>query len=93
MKKLLEGEGDWICVKEVMGWILDTESGTVNLPEKNLEELLTLVYIPTTQHRMVRKNQEPLVGKLRSMQIAMPGAVAHLFDIQSALNQGGLDQT
>ena len=32
VKKLLTGEGDWTCVKEVLGWILDTEAGTVTLP-------------------------------------------------------------
>ena len=55
-KKLLAGEGDWTCVKEVLGWILDTESGIATLPEKKLEELLTLVDIPATQRRMVQKN-------------------------------------
>ena len=29
---------------------------------------------------------------LRSMHLAVPGAVAHLFHIQRALNQGGVDQ-
>ena len=32
VKKLVAGEGDWTCVKEVLGWILDTEAGTVTLP-------------------------------------------------------------
>ena len=55
VKKLVAGEGDWTCVKEVLGWILDTEAGTVTLPERKLEELLTLVVIPPTQRRMGRK--------------------------------------
>ena len=50
--------------KEVPGWILDTDAGTVTLPERNLEELLTLVGIPTTQRRMGQKYLERLVGKL-----------------------------
>ena len=52
VKKLVAGEGDWTCVKEVLGWILDTEAGTFTLPERKLEELLTLVGIPATQRRM-----------------------------------------
>ena len=52
MKKLLAGEDDCTCVKEVLGRILDTEAGTVTLPEMNLEELLTLVDIPPTQRKM-----------------------------------------
>ena len=32
VKKLVAGEGDWTCVKEVLGLIPDTEAGTVTLP-------------------------------------------------------------
>ena len=38
------------------------------------------------------KELERLVGKIRSMHLAVPGAVAHLFHIQRALNQGGVDR-
>ena len=48
--------------------------------------------IPPTQRRMGRKDLEHLVGKLRSMHLAVPGAVAHLLHIQCALNQGGVDR-
>ena len=92
VKKLLAGEEDWTRVKEVLGWILDTESGTVTLPERNIEELLTLVDTIYTQCRMGQKDLERLVGKLFSMNLAVPGAVDHLFHIQRALNQGGMDQ-
>ena len=86
VKKLVAGEGGWTCGKEVLGWILDTEAGTVTLSERNLKELLTLVDIPATQLRMDQKDLERLVVKLRSMYLAVPGAVAHLFHIQRALN-------
>ena len=92
VKKIVAGKGDWTCVKEVLGRILDTEAGTVTLPERILEELLTLVDIPPTQRRMGRKYLERLVGKLRSIHLAVPGAVAHLFHIQRALDQGRVDQ-
>ena len=88
----MTGEGDWTCVKKVLGWILDTEAGTVTLPERNPEELFTLVNIPPPQSRMGRKDMERLVGKLRCIHLAVPGAVAHLFHVQRALNQGGVDQ-
>ena len=48
--------------------------------------------IPATQHRIGQKDQERLVGKIRSMHLAVPGVVAHLFHIQRALNQGRVDQ-
>ena len=90
MKKLVAVEGDWTCVKEILRWILGTEAGTVTLPERKLEELLPLVNIPPTQRRMGRKYLERLVGKLRSMQLAVPGAVAHLFHVHRSLTQGGV---
>ena len=55
IKNILVGEGTWTCSKEALGWTLDTEVGTVTLPEKN-RELLTLVDIPATQRQMVRKD-------------------------------------
>ena len=41
---------------------------------------------------MGRKELECLVGKLCSMHLEMPGAVAHLYYIQRALTQGGKDR-
>ena len=92
VKKLVAGEGGWNCVKEFLMWILDMESGTVTISEKNLKDLLTLADIPANQRRMGRKDLERLVAKLRSMHLAVPGVMANLFHIQHALNQGGVDR-
>ena len=46
------------------------------------------MYIPATQRRMGRKDLERLVEKLRSMHLAVPGAVAHFFHIQRAESGG-----
>ena len=32
MKELVMGEGYWTCAKEVLGWILYMDAGTVTLP-------------------------------------------------------------
>ena len=48
--------------------------------------------VPANQSRMGRKDLERLMGKLRSMHLAVPRAVAHLFRIQRALNQGEMDR-
>ena len=48
VKNLLAGEGDWNYVKEVLGWTVNTEAGTVTLPEQKLNEIVTLVDIPAT---------------------------------------------
>ena len=92
VKKLVAEEWGWTCGKEVLGWILDMKAWKVTFPERKLEDLLTLVDIPANQRRMGRKDLEGLVGKLCPMHLAVPEAVAHLFHIQRALNQGGVDR-
>ena len=62
------------------------------LPEHNLRELRDLLEILTTQRRMGRKYLERFVGKLRSIHLAVSGAVAHLYHIQRALSQAGTDK-
>ena len=48
--------------------------------------------IPLSQRRMDRKELEQLVGKLRSMHLAVPGAVARLYHIQRALARARTDR-
>ena len=48
-KKLKAGEGDWTCVKEVLGRIINTESGTVSPPKQKLQELKQMFSILSTQ--------------------------------------------
>ena len=86
-KKLLEGEGGWTCVKEVLGWIIET----VALPERKLQELQDLLAIQTTNRRMGRKELDHLVGKLCSMHLVAPASVSQLYHLQSVLAQDGMD--
>ena len=88
VKKVLAGEGDWTCVKEVLRCIIDTEAGTVALPERKLREQQNLLAIPTTHRRMVRKDIERLLGKLCSMHLVVHGAVAHIYHLQVCAIQG-----
>ena len=41
---------------------------------------------------MGQKDLERLVGKLRSMHLAVPGAVSYLYHIQRVLSQAGTDR-
>ena len=61
-------------------------------PECNLQELFNLLAIPTTQRKMGRKDLEHLVEKLRSIHLAVPGAVAHIYHIQHVLTQAEVDR-
>ena len=47
MKKLKAGEGDWNCVKEVLGWEIDREFRMVSFLEQKLLEMNHLLATPT----------------------------------------------
>ena len=79
-------------MKEVLEWMIDTEAGTVALQEQKLQELNQLVAIPATERRIGRKEMERLVGKVCSMHLTVPEAVAHLYHIQRDLVHGGVDR-
>jgi hypothetical protein len=52
VKKLLEGDSSWSTIKLVLGWILDSESLTIQLPPHCVERLQEILNkIPSTQHR------------------------------------------
>ena len=57
------------------------DSDIFALLERKLQNLLTLLDLPATKFRIFQKHLEPLIGKLRSMHLEVPGAVAHLYHI------------
>ena len=69
--------------------MINTEAGTVALPEWKLQELNQLLAIPATQRCIGRKDMERLKGKICSIKLALPGAVAYLYHVQRTLKQGG----
>ena len=62
-----------------------TKDGTLRLSPKRKAELGTLLDIPPSQRRISTKNLERLIGKLRSMHLAIPGAVGHFYNLQQSL--------
>ena len=87
LKKALAGDGDWNQVKEILGWIIDTWNSTLRLSQKQIADLLHQLNIPSIQQKIRRKRLEVLVGKLRSMHLAIPGAISHFFYLQQALTK------
>ena len=85
IKKALQGDGDWTKTKEILGWMVDTDDGTLRLSPKRKAELGTLLDIPPSQRWISTKKIERLIGKLRSMHLAVPGAVGHLYNLQQSL--------
>ena len=60
-------------VKEILGWVINIQRGNLSLYSKQRLELLSLLEIPTTQHRISVKKLERLISKLCSMQLALTG--------------------
>jgi hypothetical protein len=87
LKKLKQGDCSWGTIKNVLGWIVDTVAMTVHLPLHRAERLAEiLASIPITQKRTSVKNWHKVLGELRSMSLALPGA-RHLFShMQHALS-------
>ena len=86
LKKLRKGDCSWSTVKEVLGWVIDTVNMTLHLPARRVERLGEILSsIPPTQKRTSVKKWHKVLGELRSMSLAMPGA-RHLFShMQRAL--------
>ena len=85
LKKVLQGDGDCAQVKEIFFWIISTKDGTLHLPHKQLVELKITLAITSSQLRMSTKKLEWLIGKLRSMHLAIPGTVGNFYHLQMAL--------
>ena len=65
--------------------MVNTEDGTLRLSPKRKAEIKTLINIPPTQRRISTKKLERLIGKLRSMHLAIPGAEGHFYNLQRSL--------
>ena len=77
LKKALAGDGDWNQVKEILGWIVDTRLATLRLSQKRVKDLLHQLDIAPSKRKIRWKRLEILIGKLRSIHLAIPGAIGH----------------
>ncbi|EJK56345.1 hypothetical protein THAOC_23791 [Thalassiosira oceanica] len=86
LKKLRKGDCSWSTLKEMLGWIIDTVNLTISLAPRREERLAEiLASIPITQKRTSVRKWHKVLGELRSMSLALPGA-RHLFShMQHAL--------
>ena len=81
----MQGDGDWATTNEILGWVVDTAAGTLSFSPKRMAELGTILKIPPSQRQISTKNMGRLIGKLRSMHLAVPGAVGHFYNLQQPL--------
>ena len=59
----------------------------MRLSPKRRLDLASLLDIPSSRRRMSRKHLMRLIGKLRSMHLAVPGAIGHFYYMQRALTK------
>ena len=76
VKKLLAGDAAWSTSKEVLGWLLNTQHMTLRLTPRRTARLTQLLFSDFPPHRKCATLPEwhKLLGELRSMTLALPGA-------------------
>ena len=63
-KKLLKGKGGWSQCKEILGWILDTSRGTLELTNRRKSRILAIFEDLHHQGRVGIKKWQQLLGEL-----------------------------
>jgi hypothetical protein len=85
--KLLQGDAAWDTCKKLLGWIVDSVTLTLNLPPRRLQRLADLLAsIPAQQQRLALARWHKLLGELRSMALALPGARGLFSHLQAAIH-------
>jgi hypothetical protein len=87
IKKLRQGDVSWDTTKLILGWVIDTTASTIHLPQHRQERLAEiLASIPSSQKRISIKKWHKILGELRSMALALPGARSMFSHMQHALS-------
>ena len=75
IKKLKKGDATWQTQQTMLGWVINSTRGTIELPPHRVDRLHDLLNSICPTRRLVpTKTWHKLLGELRSMAIAIPGA-------------------
>lgn len=86
IKKLMKKDCSWETQKVLLGWVVNTISQTIHLPDHRIQNLKDIPYsIPSSQKRISVDKWHSIVGELRSMALALPGARNLFSHMQYAL--------
>jgi hypothetical protein len=92
VKKLCNGDAGWTTQKIILGWIVDTAHLTLELPPHRLDRLYELLAsVPESCKRISAKRLHKLLGELRSMLLAFPGARGLFSTLQEAFRHPTAD--
>jgi hypothetical protein len=85
-KKMAKGDATWSTQKVILGWLVDTTAMTLQLPPHRILRLRDILEsVPPTRKRMATKAWHRILGELRSMVAAIPGARGLFSTMQEAL--------
>ena len=87
-KKLLQGDAAWSTTGIVLGWLLDTVQGTLQLPAHRVARLATILHDALDRTSVSSKQWHRILGELRSMLFAIPGGEGLFSPLQLALQRG-----
>jgi hypothetical protein len=82
---MLKGDACWSTLKTVLGWLIDTIRGTIELPPHRLQRVQELFDLFKGRRRVALKQWHQLLGELRSMTLAIPGGTGMFSHLQEAL--------
>ena len=84
-RKLAKGNGGWNRRKEVLGWILDTERGTLELTDRRKRRIQEIFDSLRDHKRVGLKTWQCVLGELRFMGPAIPGSAGLFGALQLGL--------
>lgn len=87
IKKLLKGDAYPSVTKVVLGWLINTAAGTIELPAHRQERLQEIFRYLHRRKRVPERKWHKILGELRSMIIGIPGSRGLFSMLQLALQK------
>ena len=84
-KKFKKGDGCLLEQKIILGWLLNTAKGTLELPPHRVERLNAIFEDLRNKDRVSVKQWHKVLGELRSMSLGVPGSKGLFSTLQAAL--------
>ena len=87
IKKLEKGDDGWSTEKVILGWLVNSQSKTISLPQHRQDRLHSILDTMLRRKRATVNEWQRLLGELRSMSLALPGSSGCFSHLQEALGK------
>ena len=88
VNKLNKGDALWTTRKIVLGWVIDTHTQTIELPQHRSERLLSILNALCHRRRISFKSWQKQLGEIQSMVLALPGGRGLFSTLYSGYTEG-----